>query len=133
MSERKFQQWFVKEWEAAGMWVENIHPSFGTKTGIPDLLVMAAKLLIPIELKTGELVGESLSVSDIRPAQIRWANQFYKAGGISGLIVGVPDGKSWKLVVVKNSAWWQAKTVFEEGEFAVTNNTFSAVAHVLAQ
>ena len=131
--ERQFQQWFVREWEKSGRWAENIHPSFGTKTGIPDVFLLVSKLLVPIELKTGELVGDELSVSDIRPAQIRWSRKFAAHDGACGLAAGLRKGKDWEIAVVRNEAWWTGKTVFSAEEFVIVETPFRALIHVLAQ
>jgi Holliday junction resolvase len=131
--ERQFQQWFVREWEKSGRWAENIHPSFGTKTGIPDVFLLISKLLVPIEMKTAELVAGELKVSDIRPAQIRWSRKFAAHGGACGLAAGLRDGKSWRIAVVRNEAWWSGKVVFSEDEFVVVDTPFRALIHVLSQ
>ena len=131
--ERQFQQWFVREWEKSGRWVENIHPSFGTKTGIPDLMIMVSKLLVPIEAKTGVLVESHLKVSEIRPAQIRWARKFTSHGGCCGLVAGLRKDKGWEIAVVRNEAWWTGQTVFSDDDFVVVETPFRALIHVLAQ
>lgn len=131
--ERQFQRWFVGEWEKSGRWVENIHPSFGTKTGIPDLLLMVSKLLVPIEAKTGVLKDGHLKVSEIRPAQIRWSRKFVAHGGQCGLVAGLRKGKEWEIAVVRNEAWWTGQTVFCDDDFVVVETPFRALIHVLAQ
>lgn len=131
--ERQFQRWFVKEWQRTGGWVENVHPSFGTKTGIPDVFVLVAKLLVPIEIKVGTIESGVLEVSEIRPAQIRWSRKFSSHGGCCGLIAGVRRGSRWRIGVVMNEHWWSGKRSFSADEFAVVDNVTSAVIHVLAQ
>lgn len=131
--ERQFQRWFAKQWQGSGGWVENVHPSFGTKTGIPDLFVLVAKLLVPIELKVGTVEGGELKVSDIRPAQIRWSKKFSNHGGVCGLIAGVRRGSSWRIAVIRNEAWWVGKSSFAGDEFVIVDNVTAAVIHVLAQ
>lgn len=131
--ERQFQRWFVEEWEKSGRWVENIHPSFGTKTGIPDLMVMVSKLLVPIEAKTGVLLDSYLKVSEIRPAQIRWSRKFVSHGGCCGLVAGLRKDKIWEIAVVRNEAWWTGQTVFSDDDFVVVETPFKALIHVLAQ
>jgi Holliday junction resolvase len=131
--ERQFQRWFVGEWEKGGRWAENIHPSFGTKTGIPDLLLLVSNLMVPIEVKTGVLKDGYLKVSDVRPAQIRWSRKFVAHGGKCGLIAGLRKDKEWEIAVVQNEAWWTGRTVFSDGEFVVVESSFRALIHLLSQ
>jgi hypothetical protein len=132
-SERQFQRWFLKEWRSCNLWGENIHPSYGTKTGIPDLFVLAGGIMVPIELKTGGIGEEGLSVSDIRPAQIRWSRSFARHNGISGLIAGVFIEGHWYCAVIRNEAWWTGKTTFKDEDYVIVDSPYQAVIHVLSQ
>lgn len=131
--EREFQRWFVDDWKSGGRWAESIHPSYGMKTGIPDVLLLASSVLVPVELKLAELQGTQLKVSEIRPAQIRWAKKFSSHGGICGLVAGMKNDSGWRCFVVHNQAWWRGDCAFESDDFIEVNSSFSSVVHVLAQ
>lgn len=112
-SERQFQRWFLDSLKHAGVWAENVHPTAGMKTGIPDVFVLSDSGLVPIELKVGKIEGDALIPKEIRPAQIRWAKKFQRSGGVSALVTGVHDGKGWEFYYIPNVFWLNGDKKFD--------------------
>lgn len=82
-------------------WIETYQPGLGGGTGVPDTQIMAwPPLIVPIELKRGEIIAGRLMVDRVRPAQVSWHTRFGLAGGISKFIIGTgtPDRIALHLV-----------------------------------
>lgn len=98
MSERQFQKWFLQKWADAGRWGMSLHPSFGSKTGEPDVMLLNGGVLLPIELKTAKIDAKGLILdSEARASQIRWLGQFAKFGGLSTFCAGIENGRGWDI------------------------------------
>jgi hypothetical protein len=91
-SERDYQKQAISEWEALGGFAQNIHPTFGMKLGIPDAEFLVGPFLVPVEFKVGALSANCIEIKRIRPAQRGWHKSYRRSGGVSGIIVGTPDG-----------------------------------------
>ena len=96
-SERGFQRELLKNYPG---WAASFHPSFGSKTGIPDAMFLFNGSLLPIELKIGKVAGDWLFISDVRPSQIRWAKEFRKCGGTSAFLCGVIEDGAWSPIML---------------------------------
>jgi hypothetical protein len=96
---------------------ENIHPTSGMKTGIPDTLFFYDKNFLMVEMKTGvvnyfekntgTIVSKSLTLKHpILASQKRWHRNMKDIGAPVGLIVGVRcslETKPWRIFLVKHS------------------------------
>ena len=83
----------VSLWEG---WADRIEPASGSSVGFPDLVLFDKAVgSIPFEVKVGfeKTLGVISPVGDgMRPAQIRWHAMFAREGGVSGVLIGNPDG-----------------------------------------
>lgn len=70
-----------------GGWSEVYETRSGGGVGYPDLQFLLGGVLIPVEIKVGEVVGDVLRSSEIRGSQIAWHHNFKKAGGVSVILV----------------------------------------------
>jgi hypothetical protein len=73
-------------------WLETYEHARGGGAGIPDVQILVDRLLVPIELKRAELVGNRLFSDTIRPAQISWHFRFQESGGLSFFMFGMVVG-----------------------------------------
>lgn len=106
--ETDFKRWLRRAWWPR--WSEAIEPGLGSGVGIPDLLLMSwvktfsgeeAAVMFPVELKIARLGdGNQLFPEEVRAAQIRWSFEFWKAGGRSFFLFGVPVRSK-----VRQSGW----------------------------
>ena len=96
-SERGFQRGLLKNYPG---WCQGFHPAFGTNTGIPDVMFLYDRHILPVELKIGKIVGDWLFVSGVRPSQIRWAKEFRKCGGTSAFLCGVVEEGAWSSILL---------------------------------
>lgn len=74
----------------------------GSTVGYPDLqlLVGERRLVLPVEVKVGELKSGKLLSRQIRPSQISWHHEFWSAGGIALIVVcfgPVASMEAWAL------------------------------------
>lgn len=86
--ETEFKLKLREGWKKSGRWSEAYEPGRGSGQGYADLQLLVGQLF-PVELKIGELRGGVLFSDDIRPNQIRWHWELWRAGGRSALVVGV--------------------------------------------
>lgn len=126
-AERDFQRFALAEWEKAGYWGENVHPSSGMKSGIPDTLFMVGDCLLPIEMKIGTVVDCRLLVEDIRPSQRRWHLKYYNAGGTSRILVGVPKPTGWEIYEIDLNQFISGAQRFDLGEVAKHESIVEAI------
>lgn len=76
-----------------GGWSCAYEPAPGSNTGYPDLQFLSDGILVPVEVKCGQIkmsrtAGEPfLLPAQIRPSQMRWHNDFLKAGGRAWVVV----------------------------------------------
>lgn len=83
---------FRKRWTG---WFETYQPGRGGGVGVPDTQIMAhPPLLVPIELKRGQISAGRLFADDLRPAQVSWNTRFTLAGGKSYFIIGIGEPKA---------------------------------------
>lgn len=85
MRENQFREWVRRRWNG---WISSYEPRRGSTIGIPDLQIVVARTIVPIELKVGTIVGDELFTHDIRGAQIQWHRALREAGGRSFFLVG---------------------------------------------
>lgn len=73
-------------------WSEAYEPRRGSGTGMPDVQVLLDDILLPVELKLGEVKGDRIFASDFQPAQVSWHTKFHLAGGRAIFLVGLWQG-----------------------------------------
>lgn len=88
MNENDFKRWVRDSW--AG-WLESYEPRRGTGIGIPDIQIVVDKVLIPVELKVGEIENGWVIPREVRPAQIQWHRELNHYGVRTVLLIGVYD------------------------------------------
>lgn len=86
MTETEYKRQFRK---IVGVWSEAYETRSGGGVGYPDLQLLVGRILIPVELKSGQLVGDRLKSKRIRPSQIVWHHDFKLAGGRAFILVCV--------------------------------------------
>lgn len=86
MSETDFKVWFREQFKG---WSEAYEPRRGSGTGMPDIQILLDGLLLPIELKLGEIKNGRVFADEFQPAQVSWHYRFNQAGGVAIFIVGV--------------------------------------------
>lgn len=70
-------------------WSESYEPAMGSGTGYPDIqLLSPRKVLLPIELKVGEVRGDRIFPREVRPDQVVWHHNFSRFGGIAVCAIG---------------------------------------------
>lgn len=120
--ERDFKRWCRN---ILGRWNCAIEPALGADLGVPDLMVLRGGLLLPIELKVGEIVDGRLFPRKVRPDQIQFMEGLMRAGGECCFVVGVYDGE-WKGFGTRNcrarnlSTW---KKGFDIDAYTVLSST----------
>lgn len=83
---RKVRENYLK----AGHWSEAYEPAKGSGTGYPDIqLLSPQKVLLPAELKVGEIKNGRVHPREVRGDQVVWAHNFHRFGGISVMMIGV--------------------------------------------
>lgn len=80
-----------------GVWSEVYETRSGGGVGYPDVQLLVGGLLLPVEVKVGELVDpktvvgpqaqEFLRPERVRPSQISWHHEFREAGGTAFVLV----------------------------------------------
>lgn len=93
MKESEFKKYFR---EKLNMWSNALEPRSGSTMGYPDVLVLVGDRFLPIEMKIGERVGWTIVPREIRPVQIAWHENLWRAGGISMVLVGYQDEYGWQ-------------------------------------
>lgn len=87
---RKLRQAFADY----GLWTEAYEPAMGSGTGYPDIQVLSPrKVLLPIELKVGEIRDNKVFPREVRGDQVVWHRKFHQFGGISCCFIGVESRK----------------------------------------
>jgi len=91
-----------------GVWSEAYETRSGGGVGYPDLQLLVGPMLLPVEVKVGDLKGPSFPAYKnrvfphrIRPAQITWLHEFKQAGGLAVLLICVGERRTmdaWALV-----------------------------------
>lgn len=84
---------FRKRWTG---WLDSVEPSLGSGMGIPDLLLLLRlrnmPVMMPTELKIGNVRGKKIHPLLVRGSQVRWHYHLNECGGRSSLVIGVsPD------------------------------------------
>lgn len=96
--ETKYRKWTIERYTH---WSELYEPGLGSGIGYPDvqLLCPSTFRLFPLEFKVGKAVKEdgglTIFPEEVRASQVKWHYMFHRAGGVSAVIVGVPNGKLW--------------------------------------
>jgi hypothetical protein len=74
-----------------GGWSEAYETRAGSGVGYPDLQFLVRRsllgVLVPVEVKVGEVSRERLVSREIRPSQISWWHSFMEAGGYGFVFV----------------------------------------------
>jgi hypothetical protein len=92
--ETRYKRFVRKAYEERGHWTGAYEPAMGSDVGYPDIQVLSpAKRLLPCELKVGEVVGGIVFPREVRGDQVVWARNFWRAGGISIMMIGVETSK----------------------------------------
>ena len=120
-SERAFQNFIRDTFRSEGSWTSNLHPGMGSDFGIPDMLVAVESVgILPTELKIGVIEEDNKTIwsSTIRPSQIQWHTRLTGHGYLSCILIGVPNGKSWRVFAIDGMAANKAKDGFIIGEDA---------------
>lgn len=103
INERTFQT-FIKDCiRAEGGYVTQIHPGIGADTGLPDLMTAVESVgLLPLELKIGNIETDNRTIwcSAIRPSQIRWHSELTSHGYLSCILIGIANGRNWRIFAV---------------------------------
>ena len=132
--ERNFARSLRNEWNNMGGWVDQYHPSLGSTTGQPDLQFLLRTLigpvLVPVELKVGEIVKGNLKVHAIRPAQRRWAKKFHNHGGKSGFLCGIEGKNGWCAAVLNLEAIFEGAVLFKPAEFTLVETIPEALLKI---
>lgn len=96
--------------EESQCWTSRIEPGFGSELGIPDLLILIQRKLIPVELKRGTVktVKNALKIYPeiVRPAQVSWHMRFHQSGGKALLVIEDQNEAIWA-VPGKLAMIWQ--------------------------
>lgn len=96
--ELKFKRWFRDKFKG---WSEAYEPRRGGGNGIPDIQLLIDRMVVPVELKVGYTDNDMLYVYEIEPSQVSWHIQFWRAGGVANIVVGIPSGKqSWEVLTL---------------------------------
>lgn len=90
MKEIEFKRWIKKHWPG---WFSCYEFAPGATPGVADIQILVKGIIVPIELKVGSIENNLLEVERIRPAQIKWHNDLFNAGGYSFFLVAVGKGK----------------------------------------
>ena len=114
--ELDFKRWFRNHYPD---WSEAYEPRHGGGVGIPDIQIlwkpddMKLATLIPIECKIGSIEiiksGKVLKVKKVRASQVSWHYRFWRAGGVSKILVGVWDCYDvfWRIYELPSiELWW---------------------------
>lgn len=101
-NERHFQNFVKDTIRAEGGWYSQLHPGLSSDVGIPDLLTAVDSMgILPVELKIGSIeAGNLLWSSAIRPTQIAWHTRLTQHGYLSCIMIGVPEGKTWRVFAI---------------------------------
>lgn len=109
---RKLRQAFADY----GLWTEAYEPAMGSGTGYPDIQVLSPrKVILPIELKVGEVVNGIVKPREVRGDQVVWHRKFHLFGGISCCFIGVESVKGaedWATYAVPGSVLMDWKQGF---------------------
>jgi hypothetical protein len=73
--------------EICGCWTEVYEPARGSGTGYPDVQMLVDGVLIPVEMKRGDIKNGFVRPHRIRPSQIAWHHAFGAAGGKSHFLI----------------------------------------------
>jgi hypothetical protein len=120
----------------AGHWSEAYEPAKGSGTGYPDIqLLSPQKVLLPAELKVGEIKNGRVHPRDVRGDQVVWAHNFRRFGGTSIMMIGVESSKNsniWDTYVVAGGAMidWKAGYDFEQCLFLESTSPHDLVRMV---
>jgi hypothetical protein len=83
-SESGVRKWVREQFGDAAVWIEH---SAGGSVGMPDCMILHEQMLWPVELKYGSMNNGYWS-GELRPAQVRVANQMAKHGVVLHILVG---------------------------------------------
>lgn len=84
LPEKEYKRCFRK---LVGVWSEVYETRSGSGVGYPDLQLLVVPYLLPVELKSGVIVGGLLKPRQIKASQISWHHNFLMAGGKSWVVV----------------------------------------------
>lgn len=90
--ETRYKRKVRSRWEEQGLWSEAYEPAMGSGTGYPDIQFLSPrKVLLPAELKVGEIKGDRVFPREVRGDQVVWERNFRRHGGLSIMMIGVED------------------------------------------
>lgn len=86
-NEQKIKTEFLRRWTG---WSDTFEPARGSGVGFPDCqLVLEGDIAIPIEFKKGTEYKNSITIAQIRAAQVSWHTRYNAEGHKSFFVVGV--------------------------------------------
>jgi len=92
MIEQELRKLVKKHWPG---WVDWLEPTGNAGVGRPDMDLLIAGNIAPVELKIGCLVGDVFKIERMRPDQISWQHRFYGAGGVSFFLIANSTKEIW--------------------------------------
>lgn len=119
-SERAFQNFVKDTIKSEGGWVTQLHPGMGSDFGIPDLMTAVESIgLLPMELKIGTVEDDrTVWSSAVRPSQIAWHTNLTSHGYLSSILIGVPEGKGWRVFIIDGMSANKVRDGFRIGKEA---------------
>lgn len=140
--ETRYKRKVRTHYEQAGHWSEAYEPAMGSGTGYPDIqLLSPLKVLLPAELKVGDIKGDRVFPREVRGDQVVWARNFYRYGGISIMMIGVErvkDSNIWDTYAVTGDKMLDWKLGYAIDDCIVSEGTppkdlVSLVRHFLRE
>ena len=128
-----FKRTLRKWWDP--YWSESYEPGTGSGTGYPDIQLLDPRrlLLLPVELKVGELLGDMIIPREVRPAQCVWHHKFHEAGGRATIAVGVKIQDTWEAFFFPGhyARSWKLGWRVEEGKRVVLHKMYDPNVNLL--
>ena len=128
ITELQFKIWFRDKWEG---WLSSYESARGGTLGVADLQILVKGILVPVELKVGEVKSGKLFSDQIRASQVKWHRDLYKAGGYSIFAIAAGVGKTPDEIFLFNgyqgAMLQSAVTIKETDKISVDN--FSSSLH----